>query len=182
MTTAAADATDTRGLRHGESRAFFENMKIEIIPAYDRKDDIAELFTEYTEMLKEKDPTVSEYLSIQNYDSELSHLEEKYCRLYLALCDGECAGCIAMRRLNETDCEMKRLYVRPRFRGKKIGETLVSTLITEAEEMGFHMMYLDTLPYLDSAIRLYERTGFHLTEKYNDSPMDTSIFMKHDLL
>lgn len=157
-------------------------MKIEIINAYDRKGDIAELFTEYTEILKEKDPTVSEYLSIQNYDSELSHLEEKYCRLYLALWGGECAGCIAMRRLNETDCEMKRLYVRPRFRGKGIGETLVKRLLNDAKVMGFRAMYLDTLPYLDSAIRLYRRMGFHLTEKYNDSPMDTSIFMKHDLL
>lgn len=156
-------------------------MNIEIIPAYDRKENIVELFTEYTAMLQETDPTVAEYLSIQNYDSELFHLEEKYCRLYLALCDGEIAGCAALHKLNETDCEMKRLYVRPRYRGKKIGYSLASKLLLDAKELGYGSVYLDTLPYLENAIRLYEQMGFRITDKYNDSPMPTSIFMKYDL-
>ncbi len=155
-------------------------MKLEIVPAYDRKNDIVELFTEYTAMLKATDPTVAEYLNIQNFDSELLHLQEKYCRLYLALYDGEIAGCIALHRLSDTDCEMKRLYVRPLYRGKKIGYRLASKLLLDAKELGYRRVYLDTLPYLERAIRLYEHMGFRVTDKYNDSPMAASIFMKYD--
>lgn len=160
-------------------------MKIDIIPAYDRKEDILALFSEYTDMLTDADPTVSECLKVQNYDEEILDLDKKYGepfgRLYLALCDGNAAGCAALRRLDDENCEMKRLYVRPQYRGNGLGEMLAKKLITDAKHIGYSRMYLDTLPFLDSAIRLYERMGFCRTERYNDSPAADTIFMKYEI-
>lgn len=107
-------------------------METEILPAYDYPDIVGELFTEYTDMLIESDASFQEYLNIQNYDEELKHLEIKYGvpfgRLYLAYCGGEPAGCIGLKRIDERNCEMKRLYVRPQFRGNQIGNLLILAL------------------------------------------------------
>lgn len=90
-------------------------MDVKIISAYDHPREVGQLFSEYTHMLIAGDSTFRDYLAIQNYDEELKHLEVKYGqpegRLYLAYCDGQLAGCIGLRRMSETDCEMKRLYV-----------------------------------------------------------------------
>ncbi len=160
-------------------------MKTKIIPAYDCKNEITQLFSEYTTMLIEGDSSFKKYLDIQNYDEELAHLEMKYGapygRLYLACCDGKAAGCIGLRKIDEANCEMKRLYVRPEFRGNKIGERLISKIITDAREIGYSAMLLDTLPFLESALYLYKKFGFYTIDSYNDSPVSTSIFMKLDL-
>lgn len=160
-------------------------LKIQIVPAYAFLEETGRLFSEYTQMLISKDPQIQRYLEIQDYDHELQHLKEKYGRpfgrLYLAFCDGEAAGCIGLRRLDGENCEMKRLYVRPRFRGKQIGERLIGTVIQEAKAIGYQYMFLDTLPYLESAIHLYQKWGFSETQRYNDSPMENSIYMKKDL-
>ncbi|MDO4481320.1 MAG: GNAT family N-acetyltransferase [Bacillota bacterium] len=160
-------------------------MKIEIVPAYNHPEEIKSLFFEYIGMLIEGDSSFKEYLDIQNYDAELEHLEEKYGypmgRLYLAYCGGQPAGCIGLRKIDEKNCEMKRLYVRPQFRNNRIGEQLVRLIVDDAKNIGYSFMLLDTLPFLESAVRLYKRFGFYITECYNDSPMSTSIFMKLDL-
>ena len=160
-------------------------MSIELYPAWDNKQEVRELFAEYTDMLAEGDPGFKEYLAIQNYDEELEHLEVKYApphgRLYLARCDGKTAGCIALRRIDGQSCEMKRLYVRPAFRGKRIGELLVQRVIEDARAIGYSHMLLDTLPFLRSAVRMYRRFGFYEIPSYNDSPMETSIYMRLEL-
>lgn len=158
---------------------------IELVAAYDHKEEVKALFTEYTDMLVAGDSGFKEYLSIQNYDSELEHLEDKYGmpggRLFLAYFDKQLAGCIGLRKIDDENCEMKRLYVRAEFRGKKIGEYMAEEIIKIAREIGYSYMLLDTLPFLHSAIKLYERLGFYRIESYNNSPMDTSIYMKLDL-
>ena len=160
-------------------------MSLNIVPAYDTPDAVGELFTEYTNMLVELDPAFAQYLVIQNYDEEIKHLEGKYGqpwgRLYLVYCDGTLAGCIGLRKLDAERCEMKRLYVRPRFRGKRIGEQLVEKIIADAKEIGYQHMLLDTLPPLKSAIHMYRKLGFYDIPCYNDSPIDTTIFMPLDL-
>lgn len=159
---------------------------IEIISAYGRTEDVRELFSEYTEMLIAGDPTFKKYLEIQAYDDELCHLEAKYGlpdgRLYLAYCDKKSAGCIALRKTDDENCEMKRLFVRPQFRGRQIGTLLVDRIIADAKEIGYKYMLLDTLPFLTGALYLYKKTGFHEIPRYNDSPMDNSIYMKLDLI
>ena len=158
---------------------------IEILPAYGRPEEVRRLFGEYTDMLVAGDPSFREYLAVQHYDAELENLEAKYGppagRLYLACCGGEAAGCIGLRRLDARRCEMKRLYVRPAFRGRRIGPLLVERVIADAREIGYAQMLLDTLPFLRSAINLYKKYGFYRIESYNDSPMDTSIYMCLDL-
>lgn len=76
---------------------------------------------------------------------------------------------------------MKRLYVRPCFRGQGIGDILIRQIIKDAKEIGYRHMLLDTLPFLQSAIHMYRKYGFYEIESYNDSPMDASIYMRLDL-
>lgn len=160
-------------------------MSIEIVQGYEHPQEIGMLFSEYTNMLIENDNSFRKYLDIQHYDEEMKHLETKYGlpygRLYLAYCDGETAGCIGLRKIDERNCEMKRLYVRPEFRGKKIGKQLIQKIITDAKEIGYSYMLLDTLPFLEEAIHIYKKFGFYEVECYNDSPISTSIYMKLDL-
>lgn len=160
-------------------------MEVKIISACDRQKEIGALFSEYTQMLIEGDGSFRDYLALQHYDAEFAHLEEKYGppdgRLYLALCDGKTAGCVGLRKLDRENCEMKRLYVRPGFRGAHIGDRLVQKIIEDAREIGYSHMLLDTLPFLQSAIRLYKKHGFSECESYNDSPMDSSVYMRLDL-
>ncbi|MBQ6887767.1 MAG: GNAT family N-acetyltransferase [Lachnospiraceae bacterium] len=160
-------------------------MSLELVPAYAHKNEIKMLFSEYTDMLIEGDSSFKKYLEIQNYDEELEHLEIKYGlpfgRLYLVYYAGALAGCIGLRKIDELNCEMKRLYVRPQFRGKHIGDYLVKCIIEEAKEIGYTYMLLDTLPFLESAIHMYKKYGFFEISSYNNSPMDASIYMKLDL-
>ncbi|MCM1148666.1 MAG: GNAT family N-acetyltransferase [Butyricicoccus sp.] len=160
-------------------------MEIRIIPGYSHPAEIRALFTEYTQMLLASDGSFREYLDIQHYGDELANLEAKYGapsgRLYLAMSGGTPAGCIALRRIDALRCEMKRLYVRPQFRNLGIGNRLVERIIADARETGYKQMLLDTLPFLDYAIKLYAKYGFYETGSYNDSPMRTSIFMALDL-
>ncbi len=160
-------------------------MDIKIIPAYDHPQEVGTLFSEYTDMLIAGDSSFQKYLDIQHYDEEIAHLESKYGvpygRLYLAYCNEELAGCIGLRKLNEQNCEMKRLYVKPQFRGKKIGSQLIKIIVKDAKEIGYTNMLLDTLPFLKSAIHIYTNFGFYPIESYNNSPMSTSIYMKLDL-
>ena len=76
---------------------------------------------------------------------------------------------------------MKRLYVRPQFRSKHIGNVLIRQIIDDAKEIGYAHMLLDTLPFLQSAVHLYKKLGFYEIQRYNDSPMTSSIYMKLDL-
>ena len=92
-------------------------MELRIVPAYNFTQEIHILFSEYTQMLIAGDSAFQKYLELQNYDEELEHLDLKYgfpCgRLYIAFYNEELAGCIGLRKIDEWNCEMKRLYVRP---------------------------------------------------------------------
>ncbi len=160
-------------------------MTIQILPGFDRPHQVRELFTEYTQFLIEGDSGFREYLIIQNYDEELLHLEQKYGpprgRLYLVFCDQQLAGCVALHPLNDACCEIKRLYVRPAFRRMHIGSALVDRLIAEARSIGYQYILLDTFPFLQTAIRMYRKRGFYEIPKYNNSPMESTIYMKLDL-
>lgn len=123
-------------------------MTIKILPGYDRPKEVGTLFAEYTEMLLKGDPSFGKYLEIQNYEEELKHLEAKYGlpegRLYLAYQEDRLAGCIGLRKIDAKSCEMKRLYVRPAYRGSQIGSRLVQKILADAEEIGYRCMLLDT--------------------------------------
>lgn len=160
-------------------------MSIELVEAYTHKDEVKALFNEYTQMLIDGDSEFKDYLELQNYDHELEDLEDKYGlpygRLYLVFYDGVLAGCIGLRKLDSENCEMKRLYVKPQFRGKKIASFLVKHIIEEARKIGYKHILLDTLPFLETAINMYKNYGFYEIESYNNSPMDNLIYLKYDL-
>ena len=160
-------------------------MGLELIPAYGRQEEIVTLFTEYTDILMAQDEIVRQYLILQHYEKELEHPESKYGipegRLYLAYWDGRLAGCIGLRKLDEARGELKRLYVRPDFRGRQIGEQLIRRILDDAREVGYRRVLLDTLPFLHSAIYLYRKMGFYEIGRYNDSPVETTLFMQYDL-
>lgn len=160
-------------------------MELELVSGYETRREVERLFSEYTDMLIENDSAFKDYLAIQNYEEEVTHLEEKYGppygRLYVAQYEKRTAGCIGLRKIDEENCEMKRLYVRPEFRGKHIGDRMIEKIIEDARKIGYRHMFLDTLPFLQSALYLYKRYGFQEVESYNNSPMDTSIYMRLDL-
>ena len=160
-------------------------MSIQIVPAYDHLEEIRELFLEYTNMLVEGDSSFREYLKVQHYDEELLHPLQKYGlpdgRLHIALWEDEPAGCFALRRIDEESCEMKRLYVKPAFRGRGIGGALLKRILADAREIGYRRMLLDTLPFLEQAIQMYQNAGFQEIPIYNDSPMSSAIYMRLDL-
>ena len=160
-------------------------MLVEIKLAYNCTDKVKELFSEYTDMLVKSDNDFANYLQLQDYDLELENLDKKYGlpkgRLYIATVEGDVAGCIALRNIDDKSCELKRLYVRPEFRGNQIAQMLIEQIISDARDIGYKQILLDTLPFLKSAIYIYEKLGFYQIRPYNDSPMKNSIYYRYDL-
>jgi ribosomal protein S18 acetylase RimI-like enzyme len=129
-------------------------------------------------------------LCFQNFDRELSELPGDYApprgRLFLAYhfsenAEQQLAGCGALRSLSTEICEMKRLYVRPEFRGHGIGRALAEGLAAAAREIGYRAMRLDTLPAMREAQELYAAMGFHEIAPYTHNPVCGSRFLELDL-
>ena len=136
-------------------------------------------------MLLETDPVFARSLAQQNYDEEILHLEEKYAppkgQIYLVFVDGELAGCVGMKPSDDSHAELKRLYVRPAFRGRNLGETLTRRIMDDARKAGYRYLRLDTLPGLKSALKLYRRLGFREIDPYYDCLVPGTIFMEIEL-
>ena len=160
-------------------------MGLEIKEGYEYNKEIRELFTEYADLVIAGDKSFIEYLKMQHFDQEIEHLEEKYGypngRLYIAFYDGNLAGCIGLKELHNEVCEMKRLYVKPEFRGKHIGYSLAKKVIDDAKNIGYKSIVLDTFPFFKSAIEMYKKMGFYEIEQYTDSPMKDPVYLKLDL-
>lgn len=130
------------------------------------------------EMLEEYGRATNVDLSFQNFDHELASLPYEYEPILIAWSDDTAAGCVALRKIDDTICEMKRMYVRPSFRGRDIGRSLAIAIIAEAKKRGFGRMRLDTLPAMQSAMSLYESLGFKDIEPYRFNPIGGSRFME----
>jgi ribosomal protein S18 acetylase RimI-like enzyme len=121
-------------------------------------------------------------LCFQGFSQELDTLSRMYGRpggvLLLAEIEGMPAGCAAVRPLKDVTCELKRVYVRPEFRGTGMGRRLTETAMRAASEMGYKSIRLDTLPQMAAAQRLYEHLGFRDIPAYYGKPMDGQRFME----
>jgi ribosomal protein S18 acetylase RimI-like enzyme len=138
------------------------------------------LFREYATM-----PGVTP--CIEDFEKEVASLPGAYAlpagRLLLTIEEssgnaGAPVGCAALRRLEQGACEMKRLYVRPAFRGKGVGEGLVKELIAEARSIGYQRMLLDTLPSMKEAHKLYRALGFCEIPSYQKNPIPEALFFE----
>jgi GNAT superfamily N-acetyltransferase len=138
------------------------------------------------ELFREYAAWVEIDLCFQNFEKELAELPGDYMPpdggLWLASHNGQLAGCIAMRKIGEGICEMKRLFVREAFRGQGLGRNLVEFVFREAREIGYERMRLDTLPpKMNDAIRLYRSFGFKEIASYYDNPVPGAKFMELSL-
>jgi putative acetyltransferase len=125
-------------------------------------------------------------LCFQSFDKELAELPGKYAlpdgRLLLASENNETVGCVALRKIGERICEMKRLYVRPTVRGKGLGRALAETIISEARNIGYERMRLDTIAdKMDRAVAMYRSLGFKEIPPYYDNPVESATFMELEL-
>ena len=135
------------------------------------------------ELFKEYASGLGIDLCFQNFDKELAQLPGDYVpptgRLFLALEDETAMGCVALRKIGDGVCEMKRLYVRPEFRGTGLGRTLAESIIEAAREIRYDRMRLDTLPgKMDRAIAMYRSLGFSEIEPYYENPVPSAVFME----
>lgn len=122
-------------------------------------------------------------MCFQNFDQELAGLPGDYAaphgRLLLAEFNGQLAGCGALHPLDSDICEMKRLYIRPQFRGKRVGKVLAECLITEAKGIGYKRMRLDTVaPVMANAVSLYRQLGFREIPAYRTNPIEGALYME----
>lgn len=138
------------------------------------------------ELFKEYSAWLGINLCFQNFEKELAELPGDYVppagRLFLTVEEDRIAGCVALRRLGDGVCEMKRLYVRPEFRGRGLGRELTRAVINAAHEVGYDRMRLDTLPgKMDRAIAMYRSLGFQEIDAYYDNPVAGATFMELSL-
>ena len=120
-------------------------------------------------------------LDFQNYQAEFADLPGKYAapdgRILLGDSDGGIDGCIAFRRIDPAICEMKRLYVRPRARGQRLGHRLVAQLIDDARAAGYAEMRLDVLAEFKQARQLYAAMGFGPADPVSFNPLPGTSFL-----
>lgn len=154
-----------------------------IVPSSPRElDSVRLIFREYAQSLKVD-------LCFQDFDRELANLPGEYAAprgtLLLALVDGAVAGTCALRALATADypdaCEMKRLYVRPAFRGLGLGRDLAERALESARQVGYHCVLLDTLDEMEAARALYHDLGFMEIPPYYHNPIAGAHYLKANL-
>ena len=153
---------------------------LKIFPVETDKDleIVRELFLEYSDSLGFD-------LGFQGFEEELANLPGGYAApegcILLAEYNEEIAGCVALRKLSDGICEGKRLYVRPDFRGLKIGGKLAEAVIAEAKKIGYSCIRADTVGSMKTALALYMSLGFKEIEPYRYNPIEGAVFVELEL-
>ena len=144
-----------------------------------------EQIVEARTLFREYERSLGIDLCFQGFEQELAGLPGAYApprgRLLLAVDGGAPAGCVALRPLDDAVCEMKRLYVRPPYRGRRAGRRLAERVIVDAQAIGYPRMRLDTLPSMKEALALYRALGFVEIAPYYANPVPGARFLELDL-
>ena len=158
-------------------------MKLYQMETSEHKQHVSELFWEYLQWANQN---VNEVFNV-NFDiaamleadmQTLAKFLPPNGRLLLGEVDEQIAGIACMKQLNDTICEIKRMYVRPAFRGRGLGRGLLQRLIDEARQIGYPIMRLDSARFMKAAHALYRSTGFQEIEPYEGSEIPTE-FQQH---
>jgi ribosomal protein S18 acetylase RimI-like enzyme len=141
-------------------------------------DEVKALVMEYAESLDFK-------LCFQRFDKEMNTFPDEYAPpagcLLVGLVDNEPVGCVGIRKLDDEACEMKRLYVKPEYRGLRVGRALVDMTIEHAAAVGYKKMRLDVIENMIAAVGLYRSLGFKPSDPYRHNPIKGALFMELDL-
>lgn len=142
-------------------------IKLQIVENAYHVDQAKALFQEYANTRK-NDP------ALVDFSEEINGLPGEYAppkgNIILAYCDGSLAGCVAVHKLNDDICEMKRLYVSSKFRGRGLGRCLIMAILNQAEILGYTRMRLDSTPTMKTAQKLYKSIGFYEIPDYRSNP------------
>lgn len=151
------------------------NIEFKIVIGQDMIEEVKQILLEYAQSLDID-------LSFQDFEIELKTLPGKYGPpdgiLILALVNAKAAGCVALRKISENICEMKRLFVRDEYKGLGIGKRLTTMIIEEASKLNYHYIRLDTLSTMEKAQDLYKTLGFYDIEPYVYNPTCGARFME----
>jgi GNAT superfamily N-acetyltransferase len=141
-------------------------------------DDVRALLREYAASLPMP-------LDFQGFEREFAELPGAYApprgALLIARAPEGIVGCVALRPLEESICELKRLYVRPTQRGSGLGRQLVQAIVTRGRELGYERMRLDTGPWMKAAQALYTEAGFREIPQYTVNPVPGARFLELEL-
>lgn len=172
---------------HGHKNIFHVNKKVKknrmlkIVSAQTDED-----FKTAKELLVEYGNSLNFHLRFQSFEEELVNLPGDYISptgcLLLAVYKEQPVGCVALRKLSDGVCELKRLYVREKYRGMGIGRALVEAVIEESRKIGYNNMRLDTVPSMEAANALYVSMGFKKTDAYRYNPIEGAVFMELKLV
>jgi putative acetyltransferase len=153
----------------------------EIVPATSptQIDSVRELFLEYARSL-------SFNLCFQSFEQELAALPGDYAppngRLLLLTRANQTAGSVALHKIDDETCEMKRLYVRPQFRGLGLGKMLANKVVADARGIGYKRLRLDTIEAdMKTAVAMYRDMGFREIAPYRPNPIETALYMELEL-
>lgn len=156
-------------------------MKITI-----RKAKTAEDYNTAKKLFIEYASTLSFNLGFQNFKEELQNIMHEYSPpdgcILLAMAGNIAAGCVALRKFEPGISEMKRMYLKPGFRGKGIGKKLALAIIKEAKKTGYKKIRLDTLEEMPEAVALYQSLGFKKIKPYRHNPVKGAKFFELVLL
>jgi len=150
-------------------------LRIVTVETNEELEIIKELFVEYADSLGFD-------LDFQDFKQELANLCGDYAPpkgcLLVAKYKGQIAGCVGLKQFSDEICEMKRLYVRPKFRGLGIGRALAEAIIEQARKIGYTLMRLDTVPTMKVARALYQSLDFKQISQYRYNPIEGAEFME----
>ena len=120
------------------------STEVRFVSAFESREELIPLYEEYSAMLLRANPGFGASLAQQNYDEEIAHLEDKYQpprgSMYLIYYDGALAGCVGMKPSDEESAELKRLYLRPAFRGHNLGEQMLMRIMEDARAAGYRRL------------------------------------------